>query len=245
MGEKVNPLNIVCSVIATSSLNKMQVLAVNTKTKLVELRLDYLENPSILNPSTLESIGNLVTKLEDAGKRVILTLRDKSEGGKYHGPNSVKERILIELARYRPSYIDIEARNPIINNIIDKLASTVRSGIIVSMHFLDKSLTLDAIKVLAREILSIGSRFNGRQVLAKIVYKCNSVYEELPAMQAVVEYKGRLISFAIGESCRISRLLAPFLGAPFTYAYHGSLRVAPGQFKVNEVFRLWRLMGIA
>ena len=54
--------------------------------------------------------------------------------------------------------------------------------------------------------------------------------------------KGRnnLISFAMGDFGRISRILCLYLGSPYTYVSLGKA-IAPGQFSVDEVKKITNL----
>ena len=52
--------------------------------------------------------------------------------------------------------------------------------------------------------------------------------------------KTNLISFAMGDSGRISRILCLYLGSPFTYVSLGK-PVAPGQFSLDEVRKITNL----
>ncbi len=46
--------------------------------------------------------------------------------------------------------------------------------------------------------------------------------------------KGRVITIAMGDAGRISRIVAPLLGSEITYASVGDA-VAPGQLQLNEL----------
>jgi 3-dehydroquinate dehydratase-1 len=52
--------------------------------------------------------------------------------------------------------------------------------------------------------------------------------------------KSSLISFAMGDFGRISRILCLYLGSPYTYVSLGKA-VAPGQFSVDEVNKIINL----
>ena len=53
-----------------------------------------------------------------------------------------------------------------------------------------------------------------------------------------------LISFAMGDLGRISRILCLYLGSPYTYVSLGKA-VAPGQFSIGEIKRIINLKGSA
>ena len=52
--------------------------------------------------------------------------------------------------------------------------------------------------------------------------------------------KNNLISFAMGDFGRISRILCLYLGSPYTYVSLGKA-VAPGQFSIDEVKKITNL----
>ena len=52
--------------------------------------------------------------------------------------------------------------------------------------------------------------------------------------------KNNLISFAMGDAGKISRILCLYLGSPYTYVSLGKA-VAPGQFSVDEVNKIINL----
>ena len=52
--------------------------------------------------------------------------------------------------------------------------------------------------------------------------------------------KNNLISFAMGDAGRISRILCLYLGSPYTYVSLGKA-IAPGQFSVDEVNKIINL----
>ena len=58
------------------------------------------------------------------------------------------------------------------------------------------------------------------------------------------KFPGRVVAFAMGKKGVLSRLLAPYYGAPFTYVYIGEKPVAPGQLGFEEIIELWNIMGL-
>ena len=52
--------------------------------------------------------------------------------------------------------------------------------------------------------------------------------------------KNNLISFAMGDAGKISRILCLYLGSPYTYVSLGKA-VAPGQFSVDEIKKIINL----
>ena len=255
-------LNRICGVIAATDLRSLRYSAERARANLVELRIDYLED-HIGDPGLIAGLAEVIKLLKSRGKRVIVTLREASEGGRYSGRADYKLRILLELAKMGPDYIDVEAEFEYSKPLITTLTG-MGVNVIISKHYLDHAPPegeVDKLAAKGLELLNsvqssvqstsqpragpaeLYGKVVARNSLVKIVYKCTGLDSDLSALELVRRYRERLIAFAAGESCLLSRLLAPFLGAPFTYALEpGSLRVAPGQLSVDEVIRLWRAL---
>ena len=75
----------------------------------------------------------------------------------------------------------------------------------------------------------------------KIVSTAKST-EDSTRMLELYSKKGKksLISFAMGDFGRISRILCLYLGSPYTYVSLGKA-VAPGQFSVDEIHKIINL----
>ena len=251
-------LNRICGVIAATDLRSLRYSAERARANLVELRIDYLED-HIGDPGLIAGLVEVIKLLKSRGKRVIVTLREASEGGRYFGRADYKLWVLLELAKMGPDYIDVEAEFEYSKPLITTLTS-MGVNVIISKHYLDHAPPegeVDKLAAKGLELLNsvqstlqpragpaeLYGKVVARNSLVKIVYKCTGLDSDLSALELVRRYRERLIAFAAGESCLLSRLLAPFLGAPFTYALEpGSLRVAPGQLSVDEVIRLWRAL---
>lgn len=244
-------LNRICGVIAATDMRSLRYSAEKARANLVELRIDYLED-HIGDPGLIEGLAEVIELLKSRGKKVIITLREASEGGRYSGAADHKLWILLELARMGPDYIDVEVEFEYSKQLIPKLMG-MGVNVIASKHYLESVPPESEVNTLAARSIDLLSSAHGSShqlrsgigsdSLVKIVYKCTGLDSDLSALELVRRYRGRLIAFAAGESCLLSRLLAPFLGAPFTYALEpGSLRVAPGQLSVDEVIRLWRAL---
>ena len=75
----------------------------------------------------------------------------------------------------------------------------------------------------------------------KIVSTAKST-DDSTRMLELYSKKGKmnLISFAMGDFGRISRILCLYLGSPYTYVSLGKA-VAPGQFSIDEVNKIINL----
>ena len=242
MADRASPLSKVCGVIAAPTAEEMREAATSAATGIIELRVDALDE---LGTGVIEALTSLIKEIRGMGKRVIVTLRDADEGGGFVGSPEEKARTLLRLARARPDYIDVEMSNPLARNLTKKILAQGTS-VILSSHHLDTPLGVEDIEALVARASRLAGHATGpgAGLLVKVVYACRTPRDELPAMVATAESSGGLISFATGRNCVVSRALAPFLGAPFTYAHaHGGPQ-APGQPSVAEVMGLWRVLGL-
>lgn len=242
MGEE-GVLNRIAAVVSGPSIDSIAEAASETPAGIVELRLDTVEDDL---EAGIERVGRVILRLRETGKRVIVTIRDSAEGGEFEGPPQVKERILKGLTGYKPDYIDVELRNPLAERMVGSL---LERGIhvIVSLHELGGPMGLGEIERAFDSMrrLAQGEGVSRGGVIAKIVYRCRDPLDGVPSMLAVARAGGDLVSFGLGGECGYTRLLAPLLGAPFTYAHASGKPLAPGQYSVSEVLELWRRLGVA
>lgn len=232
----------ICGVIAARSIDELIEAALESKTGIVELRLDTLKEPLL---RIARDVGHLIEELRRKGKKTIITLRDYDEGGHYRGSPSEKANVLLRLADYEPHFIDVELRGGVLERVAHSILSASTS-LLVSLHNLGKPLMTEQILEITDNVKdTIGVSRNDTRVLVKVVYRCFDPADELHAMNAVSMRKNVLVSFAIGSGCMLSRIVAPLLGAPFTYAHEYGGPVVPGQPSVDEVIMIWRLLGVA
>ncbi len=202
--------------------------------KCVELRLD----PLVGSPREIPQwLPKLIGELAESGRRIVLTLRDHSEGGLYRGSPRDKLEILSQLASpHRVWLVDLEARYPLLGEAVDVLGSQ-GVGVLVSMHRERETMTLPEILGVSTEIMG---EYDG--VLVKIVHRCDGLASEAACLAAIRAVEGRLTCFPAWGPCRVARIVGPLLGAPLTYASLGE-PVVPGQPSYWEVLSVWR--GIA
>ncbi len=229
-------LKKVCVVIASKDLRLFRELAMNSPTYWVELRLDYLlSNYSI--HEVIEGVGDIVRVLRSLGKGVIITLREVSEGGLFNGELSTKEYLLTELVRRaKPTYVDIELSLGRFTELVRKF-NELGVGTLASIHYLSEVPKIDELVSNALKAFRYGAK------LFKAVFPAKVVEDNLTALKLCSLFKGRSISFCLGSLGRLSRVLAPLFGAPFTYAYVGK-SVASGQLSLNELLSTWSYLEV-
>ena len=195
------------------------------KSDYAEIRLDFLKMEQI--PETLEIIKKDLN-------RIVCTLRPETEGGKF--PGNEKERIAIIklISEYNPFLLDIEFNTLKKNPSLAKYLKSTKTKLLVSWHDFKKTPNSLELKNKVNHM----SKFSSN---VKIVCTAKST-DDSTRMLELYSKKGKnsLISFAMGDFGRISRILCLYLGSPYTYVSLGKA-IAPGQFSVDEVKKITNL----
>ena len=216
-----------CISIAESSPNKIKIKlkAALKKSDYIEIRLDFLKIEQV--PSALEIIKKDLN-------RIVCTLRPKTEGGKFSGTEKERISIIKLIAEYNPFLLDIEYNTLKKNKELLKYLKTTKTKLLVSWHDFKKTPKSAELKNQINQM----SKFSSN---VKIVSTAKST-EDATRMLELYNKKGKnnLISFAMGDAGRISRILCLYLGSPYTYVSLGKA-VAPGQFSVDEVNKIINL----
>jgi len=195
------------------------------KSDYVEVRFDFLKIEQI--PEALEIIKNDLNK-------VVCTLRPKTEGGKFPGKENERIAIIKLIAEYSPFLLDIEFNTLNKNQELRKYLKSTKTKLLVSWHDFKKTPTGAELKKKLNQMSKMSSN-------VKIVSNAKST-EDSTRMLELYNKKGKinLISFAMGDFGRISRILCLYLGSPYTYVSLGKT-VAPGQFSVDEMNKIINL----
>ena len=195
------------------------------KSDYIEVRFDFLKIEDI--PQTLELIKKDLNK-------IVCTLRPKTEGGQF--PGNEKERIAIIklIAEYNPYLLDVEFNTIKKNAALAKFLKSTKTKLLISWHDFKKTPSTTELRKKMKDM----SKFSN---FVKIVSTAKST-DDSTRMLELYSKKGKnnLISFAMGDFGRISRILCLYLGSPYTYVSLGKA-VAPGQSSVDEVKKITNL----
>ena len=146
-----------------------------------------------------------------------------------------KELQFIKLiAEYNPFLLDVEFNTLKRNSSLVKYLKSTKTKLLVSWHDFKKTPSSTELKKKINQM----SKFSSN---VKIVSTAKST-DDSTRMLELYSKKGKnnLISFAMGDFGRISRILCLYLGSPYTYVSLGKA-IAPGQFSVDEVKKITNL----
>ena len=221
-------VNKVCVTIAQSNprivLKELQSALSNSD--YAELRLDFLK------PNQIPFCLTLVKKHL---KRCICTLRPKTEGGKFQGTEKERISILKLIAEFEPFLLDVEYNTLKKNHELQKYLRITRTKILVSWHDFVKTPNEQTLRLMLQKM----SKFSNN---VKIVTTAKTIDDTIRilSLYKIHTKKIRLISFAMGDYGRMSRILCTKLGSPYTYVSLGK-PVAPGQFSLKEMKNIMSL----
>ena len=195
------------------------------KSDYVEIRLDFLK---------IEQIPNVLEIIKKDLNKIICTLRPKTEGGVFLGNEKERISIIKLIAEYNPFLLDIELNTLKKNKELVKYLKSTKTKLLVSWHDFKKTPKSSELKNKIKQM----SKFSSN---VKIVSTAKSTYDSTRMLELYnSKGKNNLISFAMGDLGKISRILCLYLGSPYTYVSLGKA-VAPGQFSIDEVKKIINL----
>ena len=200
----------------------------------LELRIDQIGDVDL----------NRLMNGKQAGKQILITNRRKDEGGGFPGSERERVALLKDAVALGADYVDIEAGTE--KHLMEELVAQVekhhhRTQWIISSHDFSGTPSEKAL----RNKFDACSRIGGD--IVKIVTHAHAAEDNLRVLGLIpyAREKGRaIIALCMGEQGKISRVIAPLLGAAWSYAsLEKGAESAPGQLTVEEMRLIYKLLG--
>lgn len=181
--------------------------------EMAEIRLDC----NNFSMKELENIFSLSTPL-------IATFRPNKLG------KEERKKALIKAIHSGASYVDIEyeEKEKYKQDIIS-IALHKNCKVIISYHNFEITPKKEILKEIVKDCFNMGAH------VAKIACMVHN-YENIIDLLSLYKAQGKMISIGMGDIGKITRIAAPLLGAPFTYASLSKIyKTAPGQIDTNTM----------
>ncbi len=204
--------------------------------EMLELRTDYLEGLSV------DLVNKLISKVRGRSKKkalpVIVTCRDKKQGGAIDYPLNLRIDVLVEALKAGAEFIDFEYENFLVpenrGRIRVALSQSLKGKLILSAH--NFAAKFENIGVLRRHITTLYPA-----AIPKIVYTANHINDCFDAFDLLHNTSGERIVFCMGQAGLVSRIIAKKLGSLVTFAsIDEDSATAPGQLTAEQLKNLYR-----
>jgi 3-dehydroquinate dehydratase type I len=166
----------------------------------------------------------------------IATNRSRNHHGQFLGSETERVESLLSAANAGFEYVDIELFTPRLLQIVDELIDRDTRPV-VSYHDFETTPTKQQLRrVLKNEVAN-------RAELCKIVTTAKSREDNITILNFLTRARrrARIISFAMGELGKPSRILSPLFGGFLTMAsVEQAAETAPGQLTVRELKAIYR-----
>lgn len=199
--------------------------------ELLELRTDFLEN---LSTSLVEK---LITETKTANLPVIVTCRDKRQGGAIEYPAQLRVDVLAAAIKSGADFIDLEFENFSGQNrkaITEALSQNPKSRLILSTH--NFKTKFDDLEQLYSQI-----KKSYQPAIPKLIFTANHINDCFEAFDLLNKTDDDLITFCMGQAGFISRIIAKKLNSFVTFAsIDDKTTTAPGQLTIGQFKNLYR-----
>ncbi|MBP8605324.1 MAG: shikimate dehydrogenase [Phycisphaerae bacterium] len=196
----------------------------------IEIRADALNQP---DP---ESVSRMIQAVQRAGLPVIVTCRDKIEGGFQEIDFSHRLTILRKAILSGADMVDIELRNfrhPDAYSVLKAALEDSRTRLILSCHNFDGPF--DNLNLLYESMLALYPA-----AIPKLVYYARHINDCFAALNLLKSADTPAIVFCMGPAGQITRILSKKFGAFLTFACLEEEATAPGQIPVHQMKSLYR-----
>lgn len=200
--------------------------------EMLELRTDFLAD---LN---LDKVKELIDCARKTKLPVIVTCRDKAQGGAADWPLSLRAEILVEALNCGAEFIDCEFEN--FSGMQEKLKQALvqnhEARLILSAHNFDGPWRQGKLAHLCEDIKAACP-----EAIPKLVYTAKHINDCFEAFDLLHNTEGDAIAFCMGVDGLISRILAKKFNSFLSFAsISDDSATAPGQVTVKQLKSLYR-----
>lgn len=127
------------------------------------------------------------------------------------------------------TFVDVDASIPEVHrNTVKAMAHGKGCKVILSYHNFNETPEIGRLQEIADALFRSGAD------VAKLACKANTAVDCSRVLGLYARYSS-IVAFCMGNLGKVTRLAAPILGAPFTYASADGCGTAPGQIDYGEV----------
>ena len=200
--------------------------------KMIEPIVDLLEVRIDLIGDSWTDVARQLKKPWIACNRMV------EEGGKWEGNEARRIERLLQAIELGAKIVDIEYNAKNVENIIKLIKK--RADCLLSFHDFQKTPSLDVLKQIVNKELKAGAD------ICKIVTTAQTFEDNLAVMRLFSEFPDvKMVAFAMGTQGFISRVMAPLIGAHFTYgAVKKGEESAPGQLPVSDMLAVYEMVNL-
>ena len=187
----------------------------------------------------IDLIGDSWTEVARQLKKPwIACNRMVEEGGKWEGNEARRIERLLQAVELGAKIVDIEYNAKNVENIIRLIKK--RADCLLSFHDFQKTPPLDMLKQIVSKEIKAGAD------ICKVVTTAQTFEGNLAVMRLFSEFPGtKIVAFAMGTQGFISRVMAPLIGAYFTYgAVQKGVESAPGQLPVSDMMAVYEMVNL-
>ena len=160
------------------------------------------------------------------------------EGGKWDGNEARRIERLLQAIELGAKIVDIEYNAKNVENIIRLIKK--RADCLLSFHDFQKTPSFDVLKQIVNKEIKAGAD------ICKVVTTAQTFEDNLAVMRLFSEFPDvKMVAFTMGTQGFISRVMAPLIGAYFTYgAVQKGVESAPGQLPVSDMMAVYEMVNL-
>jgi 3-dehydroquinate dehydratase-1 len=167
----------------------------------------------------------------------IACARRKDEGGKWGGKETERIKALQDATDLGAAIIDIELTTPALGDLVDDIKKKAKC--LISSHNLKNTPSLEDLRKIVNRQLATGAD------ICKVVTTARGFNDNLTVLKLIAEFSStkNIVSFAMGASGQISRILCPLVGGYFTYTSMAEGKEsAEGQLAAKDLVEIYRIL---